>query len=99
MSVPGFTADTSLENTRTYKTFSPKSHSGIGVVLDQYSTPVIKAAFQIVDDLPTESKEVEVEVCRTVPVYGPCGSAPEGEDPPYCPTGETVEQCWTEEIS
>jgi hypothetical protein len=105
MNIPGFTAETSLPYSsmsyRINKTFELNVYHGIN--LRSYSEPMIVAAAGSKKDVPplivSDLTFCEFRnVCRSVPVLGPCGSAPEGGTPPMCPTGETETQCWKETV-
>jgi hypothetical protein len=87
LNMPGFSADTSLYQTRTnYRMFG--DHSSLPG--PRTVVPLVMAAFPRggrFSTLPTCGNEN----CRTVIVYEQCGSAPVGEVPPMCPAGTTTE--------
>ena len=95
MNIPGFTAETSIKYSNVFETFAKSFNR---TMAEQPSYNAVKAAFQLIDDLPVDDGEFgrEVEICRSYPITEDCGSAPPGEDPPQCPTGETGIECWTE---
>lgn len=90
--MPGFTAEMSLsDNAKSYHmTGASRTTAYRGMILHQYSVPMVMAAFPRggrFSTLPTCGNEN----CRTVVVYEQCGSAPEGELPPMCPAGTRTE--------
>ncbi len=90
MNLPKFTAEISVSHKEMLNYINKANRN-------EHSTPMITAAAGK-EQFPAEFGPTLTcnKVCRSVPIYRECGSAPEGEVPPMCPTGETTEECWYE---